>query len=68
LVSVLAVPLVEKKEGIGVLCVATAKTRRFPDAEIRLLEGLAGLAAAALGRSRLSGRLDRTEEELRNRE
>jgi signal transduction histidine kinase len=29
---------------------------------------LAGLAAAALGRSRLSGRLDRTEEELRNRE
>ncbi|NCW27213.1 MAG: GAF domain-containing protein [Verrucomicrobia bacterium] len=68
LVSVLAVPLVEKKEGIGVLCVATAETRRFPDAEIRLLEGLAGLAAAALGRSRLSGRLDRTEGELRNRE
>ena len=68
LVSVLAVPLVEKKEGTGVLCVATAKTRRFPDAEIRLLVGLAGLAAAALGRSRLSGRLDRTEEELRNRE
>jgi len=68
LVSILAVPLVEKKEGIGVLCVATAETRRFPDAEIRLLEGLAGLAAAALGRSRLSGRLDRTEEELRNRE
>jgi len=68
LVSFLAVPLVEKKEGIGVLCVATAETRRFPDAEIRLLEGLAGLAAAALGRSRLSGRLDRTEEELRNRE
>ena len=68
LVSVLAVPLIEKKEGIGVLCVATAETRRFPDAEIRLLEGLAGLAAAALGRSRLSGRLDRTEEELRNRE
>ncbi|NBS83464.1 MAG: GAF domain-containing protein [Verrucomicrobia bacterium] len=68
LVSVLAVPLVEKKEGIGVLCVATAETRRFPDAEIRLLQGLAGLAAAALGRSRLSARLDRTEEELRNRE
>ena len=68
LVSVLAVPLVEKKEGIGVLCVATAETRRFPDAEIRLLGGLAGLAAAALGRSRLSRRLDRTEEELRNRE
>ncbi|NDC79674.1 MAG: GAF domain-containing protein [Verrucomicrobia bacterium] len=68
LVSVLVVPLVEKTEGIGVLCVATAETRRFPDAEIRLLEGLAGLAAAALGRSRLSGRLDRTEEELRNRE
>ena len=68
LVSVLVVPLMEKTEGIGVLCVATAETRRFPDAEIRLLEGLAGLAAAALGRSRLSGRLDRTEEELRNRE
>lgn len=68
LVSVLVVPLVEKTEGIGVLCVATAETRRFPDAEIRLLEGLAGLAAAALGRSRLSGRLDHTEEELRNRE
>ena len=68
LVSVLAVPLVEKKEGIGVLCVATAETRRFPDAEIRLLQGLAGLAAEALGRSRLSARLDRTEEELRNRE
>ena len=68
LVSVLAVPLVEKKQGVGVLSVATAETRRFPDAEIRLLEGLAGLAAAALGRSRLAGRLDRTEEELRNRE
>ena len=68
LVSVLAVPLVEKKDGIGVLCVATAEARRFPDAEIRLLAGLAGLAAAALGRAKLSGRLNQTEEELRNRE
>ena len=66
--SLAAVPLAHQHEGIGVLCVATRLPRRFSDAEIRLLEGLAGLAAAALGRARLASRLDQTEEELRNRE
>lgn len=66
--SLAAVPLADQLGGIGVLCVATRHPRRFSDAEIRLLAGLAGLAAAALGRARLSSRLDRTEEELRNRE
>ena len=66
--SLAAVPLADQQEGIGVLCVATRLPRRFSDAEIRLLEGLAGLAAAALGRARLSSRLNQTEEELRNRE
>lgn len=66
--SLAAVPLADQQGGIGVLCVATRHPRRFSDAEIRLLAGLAGLAAAAVGRARLSSRLDRTEEELRNRE
>lgn len=68
LISLLAVPLQEKNQGVGVLCVATRQARRFSDAEIRLLQGLAGLAAAALGRARLAAQLDQTEEELRNRE
>ncbi len=66
--SLAAVPLADQHEGIGALCVATRLPRRFSDAEIRLLSGLAGLAAAALGRARLASRLDQTEEELRNRE
>ena len=68
LMSLAAVPLANPQEGFGVLCVATRLPRRFSDAEIRLLEGLAGLAAAALGRARLASRLDQTDEELRNRE
>jgi len=66
--SLAAVPLADQQGGVGVLCVATRMPRRFSDAEIRLLSGLAGLAAAALGRARLNQRLDQTEEELRNRE
>ena len=66
--SLAAVPLTDHQEGIGVLCVATRLPRRFSDAELRLLAGLAGLAAAALGRARLASRLSQTEEELRNRE
>lgn len=66
--SLAAVPLANHQEGMGVLCVATHLPRRFSDAEIRLLSGLAGLAAAALGRARLASRLDQTEEELRKRE
>jgi DNA-binding NarL/FixJ family response regulator len=66
--SLAAVPLADPKGGLGVLCVGTREIRRFSDAEIRLLTGLAGLAAAALGRARLASRLDQTEEELRNRE
>jgi len=66
--SLAAVPLASPQGSMGVLCVATRLPRRFSDAEIRLLAGLAGLAAAALGRARLASRLDQTEEELRNRE
>ncbi|MCX6935695.1 MAG: ATP-binding protein, partial [Verrucomicrobia bacterium] len=68
IVSFFAVPLAEKNKAVGVLCVGTEKSRRFPDAEIRLLEGLAGLAAAALKRAKLAARLDQTEGELRTRE
>jgi len=66
--SLAAVPLGDPRTGVGVLCAATRDPRRFSDAEIRLLSGLAGLAAAALGRARLASRLDQTEEELRDRE
>lgn len=66
--SLAAVPLGDPRTGVGVLCVATRDPRRFSDAEIRLLSGLAGLAAAALRRTRLASRLDQTEEELRDRE
>ena len=66
--SLAVVPLADQHRGLGVLCVGTRRPRRFSDAEIRLLSGLAGLAAAALGRARLASRLDQTEEELRNRE
>ena len=68
IVSFLAVPLAEKNQAVGVLCVGTKTARRFSDAEIRLIEGLAGLAAAALKRAKLAARLDQTEEELRTRE
>lgn len=66
--SFLAVPLAEKNQAVGVLCVGTKASRRFSDAEIRLIEGLAGLAAAALKRAKLAACLDQTEEELRGRE
>ena len=66
--SLAAVPLGDPRAAVGVLCVATRNPRRFSDAEIRLLSGLAGLAAAALGRARLASRLDQTEEALRDRE
>jgi len=66
--SLAVVPLADQHQGLGTLCVGTRQPRRFSDAEIRLLSGLAGLAAAALGRARLASRLDQTEEELRNRE
>ena len=66
--SLAVVPLADQHQGLGALCVGTRQPRRFSDAEIRLLAGLAGLAAAALGRARLASRLDQTEEELRNRE
>jgi signal transduction histidine kinase len=68
IISFLAVPLAEKNQAVGVLCVGTKASRRFSDAEIRLIEGLAGLAAAALKRAKLAARLDQTEEELRGRE
>jgi signal transduction histidine kinase len=68
IISFLAVPLAEKNKAVGVLCVGTKASRRFSDAEIRLIEGLAGLAAAALKRAKLAARLDQTEEELRGRE
>lgn len=68
LTSLAVVPLADPHGGIGVLCVATRTMRRFSDAELRLLTGLAGLASAALGRAKLASRLDHTEEELRNRE
>lgn len=67
-VSLAVVPLADQHQGLGALCVGTRQPRRFSDAEIRLLSGLAGWAAAALGRARLASRLDQTEEELRNRE
>ena len=68
ILSFLAVPLAEKKGALGVLCVGTRRSRRFSDAETRLFQGLAGLAAAALQRTKLAVRLGQTEEELRHRE
>jgi len=68
ILSFLAVPLAEKRGALGVLCVGTRRSRRFSDAETRLFQGLAGLAAAALQRTKLAVRLGQTEEELRHRE
>ncbi len=68
ILSFLAVPLVEKEGALGLLCVGTKRVRRFSDAETRLFQGLAGLAAAALQRTKLAVRLGQTEEELRHRE
>lgn len=68
ILSFLAVPLAEKKGALGVLCVGTKRSRRFSDAETRLFQGLAGLAAAALQRTKMAVRLGQTEEELRHRE
>jgi signal transduction histidine kinase len=42
--------------------------RRFSDSETRLFQGLAGLAAAALQRTKLAVQLGQTELELRQRE
>ena len=66
--SFLAVPLAEKKGALGILCVATQRVHRFSDSEIRLFQGLAGLAAAALQRTKLAVQLGQTEQELRQRE
>ncbi len=68
ILSFLAVPLADKGGALGILCVGTKKARRFSDAETRLFEGLAGLAAAALQRTKLAVKLGQTEEELRQRE
>jgi len=68
ILSFLAVPLVDKRGALGILCVGTRKARRFSDAETRLFEGLAGLAAAALQRTKLAVKLGQTEEELHQRE
>lgn len=66
--SFLAVPLAEKKGALGLLCLGTRRVHRFSDAETRLCQGLAGLAAAALQRTKLAVRLGQTEQELRQRE
>ena len=66
--SFLAVPLAEKKGALGILCVATQRVHRFSDSETRLFQGLAGLAAAALQRTKLAAQLGQTEQELRQRE
>jgi signal transduction histidine kinase len=66
--SFLAVPLAEKKGALGILCVGTRRVRRFSDSETRLFQGLAGLAAAALQRTKLAVQLGQTELELRQRE
>lgn len=68
ILSFLAVPLADKRGALGILCVGTRKARRFSDAETRLFEGLAGLAAAALQRTKLAVKLGQTEEELHQRE
>jgi len=68
ILSFLAVPLADKRGALGILCVGTRKPRRFSDAETRLFEGLAGLAAAALQRTKLAVKLGQTEEELHQRE
>ena len=66
--SFLAVPLAEKKGALGILCVGTRRVHRFSDSETRLFQGLAGLAAAALQRTKLAAQLGQTELELRQRE
>ena len=66
--SFLAVPLAEKKGALGILCVGTRRVHRFSDSETRLFQGLAGLAAAALQRTKMAVQLGQTELELRQRE
>ena len=66
--SFLAVPLIDKQGALGILCVGTRKVHRFSDSETRLFQGLAGLAAAALQRTKMAMQLGQTEQELRQRE
>lgn len=66
--SVLAVPMLESKDVIGVLAVFTDRVHRFNNDEKRLTAALASLAAVALQNSRLYTRVFRSEESLRKNE
>jgi signal transduction histidine kinase len=66
--SVLATPMRDSQEVIGVLAVFTDRPHRFNNDEKRLMAALASLAAVALQNSRLYTRVFRSEESLRKNE
>ena len=61
--SFLGVPLLEKKNPLGVLVVQTSRRREFSRDEIRLLTTISGQAASIILQARLSDNLRSKEEE-----
>jgi signal transduction histidine kinase len=66
--SILAAPLLDGAEVIGVLAVFTGRVHRYSNDEKRLLGALASLGAVALQNSRLYARVFQSEASLRKNE
>ncbi len=66
--SLLAAPMLDGAEVIGVLAVFTGRVHRFSNDEKRLLGALASLGAVALQNSRLYARVFQSEASLRKNE
>ena len=66
--SVLAVPLVSKGRGLGVLCAYGARGRHFDSHDQRILESLSRSAALAMENARAHQRMLAAEEALRGAE
>jgi signal transduction histidine kinase len=68
LVSLLAVPMLSGDRAIGALSVYTGAPYRYSDQDIRILAGLANLAALAIENARLHQKVVDVEEQLRQNE
>jgi phosphotransferase system enzyme I (PtsP) len=63
--SFLGVPLLEKKEAIGVLVVQTSRRREFSRDEIRLLKAISAQVSGIIVQARLAASLESKERERR---